>query len=103
MTVRLPTPEGPESTVRRAMMGRTYRALQVRNVGGMEFRRLGNSGLAVSVVGLGTNNLGMKLDMAQSREVVEAALDEGITLFDTSDSYGASEERLGEILQGRRD
>src|ERR671931_1234424 len=69
----------------------------------MEFGRLGNSGLAVSVVGLGTNNLGMKLDMAASREVVHAALDEGVTLFDTSDSYGASEERLGEILEGRRD
>jgi aryl-alcohol dehydrogenase-like predicted oxidoreductase len=68
----------------------------------MEFRRLGNSGLAVSVVGLGTNNLGMKLDMASSREVVHAALDAGITLFDTSDSYGTSEERLGELLQGSR-
>jgi aryl-alcohol dehydrogenase-like predicted oxidoreductase len=70
---------------------------------GMEFRRLGNSGLVVSVVGLGTNNLGMKLDMDGSREVVHAALDEGITLFDTADSYGASEERLGELLQGKRD
>ncbi len=69
----------------------------------MRFRRLGNSGLAVSVVGLGTNNLGMKLDMAGSREVVHAALDEGITLFDTSDSYGASEARLGELLQSKRD
>jgi aryl-alcohol dehydrogenase-like predicted oxidoreductase len=69
----------------------------------MEFRRLGNSGLVVSVVGLGTNNFGMKLDLAQSREVVHAALDEGITLFDTSDSYGKSEERLGEILEGKRD
>ena len=69
----------------------------------MEFRRLGNSGLVVSVVGLGTNNLGMKLDMDVSREVVHAALDQGITLFDTADSYGASEERLGELLQGRRD
>jgi aryl-alcohol dehydrogenase-like predicted oxidoreductase len=69
----------------------------------MEFRRLGNSGLAVSVVGLGTNNLGMKLDMAGSREVVHAALDAGITLFDTADSYGTSEERLGELLEGRRD
>ena len=69
----------------------------------MEFRRMGTSGLAVSVVGLGTNNLGMKLDMDGSREVVHAALDEGITLFDTSDSYGASEERLGELLQGTRD
>jgi aryl-alcohol dehydrogenase-like predicted oxidoreductase len=69
----------------------------------MRFRRLGNSGLVVSVVGLGTNNLGIKLDEAGSREVVHAALDAGITLFDTADSYGASEERLGELLAGRRD
>jgi aryl-alcohol dehydrogenase-like predicted oxidoreductase len=69
----------------------------------MDFRRLGNSGLVVSVVGLGTNNFGTKLDLDGSREVVNAALDEGITLFDTSDSYGASEARLGEILHGRRD
>ncbi|WP_375490513.1 aldo/keto reductase [uncultured Jatrophihabitans sp.] len=69
----------------------------------MDFRRLGNSGLVVSVVGLGTNNLGMKLDMDASRAVVHAALDEGITLFDTADAYGQSEERLGELLQGHRD
>jgi aryl-alcohol dehydrogenase-like predicted oxidoreductase len=69
----------------------------------MDFRRLGNSGLVVSVVGLGTNNLGFKLDLDGSREVVHAALDEGITLFDTADSYGASEERLGELLEGKRD
>ena len=69
----------------------------------MEFRRLGASGLVVSVVGLGTNNLGMKLDEADSRAVVHAALDAGITLFDTADSYGASEERLGVLLDGRRD
>lgn len=69
----------------------------------MQFRRLGNSGLVVSVVGLGTNNLGLKLDEAASREVVHAALDAGITLFDTADSYGTSEERLGELLSGRRD
>jgi aryl-alcohol dehydrogenase-like predicted oxidoreductase len=69
----------------------------------MEFRRLGESGLVVSVVGLGTNNLGMKLDDEQSRAVVDAALEQGITLFDTSDSYGASEERLGALLEGRRD
>ncbi len=66
-------------------------------------RRLGDSGLAVSVVGLGTNNFGMKLDLDQSRAVVHAALDNGITLFDTADSYGESEQRLGEILQGNRD
>jgi aryl-alcohol dehydrogenase-like predicted oxidoreductase len=69
----------------------------------MNLRRLGSSGLAVSVVGLGTNNLGMKLDAAASREVVYAALDAGITLFDTSDSYGESETRLGELLEGHRD
>ncbi|HEY6932156.1 MAG TPA: aldo/keto reductase [Marmoricola sp.] len=69
----------------------------------MEFRHVGRSGLVVSAVGLGTNNLGMKLDEEQSREVVHAALDAGITLFDTADSYGASEERLGALLEGRRD
>jgi len=69
----------------------------------MRFRHVGESGLVVSVVGLGTNNLGMKLDADESREVVHAALDEGITLFDTSDSYGASEQRLGEALAGARD
>jgi aryl-alcohol dehydrogenase-like predicted oxidoreductase len=69
----------------------------------MEFRRVGRSGLTVSAVGLGTNNLGMKLDEDGSREVVHAALDHGITLFDTSDSYGASEERLGRLLEGQRD
>jgi aryl-alcohol dehydrogenase-like predicted oxidoreductase len=69
----------------------------------MEFRHLGDSGLVVSVVGLGTNNFGMKLDSEQSREVVHAALDNGITLFDTADSYGKSEERLGAALAGRRD
>jgi aryl-alcohol dehydrogenase-like predicted oxidoreductase len=69
----------------------------------MEFRHLGDSGLVVSVIGLGTNNLGMKLDDDQSRAVVYAALDEGITLFDTADTYGASEERLGRLLEGRRD
>jgi aryl-alcohol dehydrogenase-like predicted oxidoreductase len=69
----------------------------------ISFRRLGHSGLTVSTVGLGTNNFGMKLDLAQSRAVVYAALDQGITLFDTADSYGDSEERLGESLQGKRD
>ncbi len=69
----------------------------------MELRRLGTSGLAVSVVGLGTNNFGSKLDLEKGRAVVDAALDSGITLFDTSDSYGESETLLGELLQGRRD
>jgi aryl-alcohol dehydrogenase-like predicted oxidoreductase len=69
----------------------------------MEMRRLGRSGLAVSVVGLGTNNFGMKLDEAGCREVLEAALEAGVTLVDTADSYGESEARLGRLLKGRRD
>jgi aryl-alcohol dehydrogenase-like predicted oxidoreductase len=64
---------------------------------------MGRSGLTVSAIGLGTNNLGMKLDADASREVVHCALDEGITLFDTADVYGKSEERLGELLRGQRD
>lgn len=66
-------------------------------------RPLGRSGLMVSTIGLGCNNFGMRLDLDQTRAVVDTALDEGITLFDTSDSYGASEELLGQVLDGRRD
>ncbi|MFA9446622.1 aldo/keto reductase [Egicoccus sp. AB-alg6-2] len=69
----------------------------------MEYRRLGDSGLVVSVAGLGCNNFGRRLDLEGSRAVVEAALDAGITLFDTADVYGDSELHLGEILQGHRD
>ena len=69
----------------------------------MDYRRLGASGLTVSVVGLGTNNFGMKLDDDGCREVLDAALDAGITLIDTADSYGQSEARLGALLKGRRD
>jgi aryl-alcohol dehydrogenase-like predicted oxidoreductase len=72
----------------------------------MDFRPLGNSGLLVSVVGLGCNNFGGRIDLDASRAVVERALDEGITLFDTADIYGGqgrSEEILGQLLEGRRD
>jgi aryl-alcohol dehydrogenase-like predicted oxidoreductase len=69
----------------------------------MRHRRLGDSGLAVSVVGLGCNNFGRRIDLEATRAVVDAALDEGVTLFDTSDSYGESETFLGEVLRGRRD
>jgi aryl-alcohol dehydrogenase-like predicted oxidoreductase len=73
----------------------------------MNFRRLGSSGLVVSVVGLGCNNFGRKLDAEGTREVVDAAFDAGITLFDTADIYGtphgASEQCLGAALKGRRD
>jgi aryl-alcohol dehydrogenase-like predicted oxidoreductase len=73
----------------------------------MAYRRLGESGLVVSVVGLGCNNFGRRVDAAGTRAVVDAAVDVGVTLFDTSDSYGdppgASEEFLGAALAGRRD
>ena len=68
-----------------------------------EHRPLGSSGLVVSRVGLGCNNFGRRIGLDDARAVVDAALDEGITLFDTSDSYGESEEILGELLGGRRD
>jgi aryl-alcohol dehydrogenase-like predicted oxidoreductase len=59
----------------------------------------------VSVVGLGCNNFGSRLDLDGARAVVDAALDAGITLLDTSDTYGGgrSESFLGQILAGRRD
>ena len=72
----------------------------------MRYRTLGDSGLLVSVVGLGCNNFGGRLDAAQANAVVSAAIDEGITLLDTSDTYGkdgGSERALGEALKGRRD
>jgi aryl-alcohol dehydrogenase-like predicted oxidoreductase len=72
----------------------------------MRYRPLGDSGLLVSVVGLGCNNFGGRLDSARTRAVVDAAIDEGITLFDTADMYGkdgGSELALGEALAGRRD
>jgi aryl-alcohol dehydrogenase-like predicted oxidoreductase len=69
----------------------------------MRFKRLGSSGLAVSVVGLGCNNFGRRIDLEATRAVVHAALDEGITLFDTADIYGESEDFLGEVLGKERD
>lgn len=73
--------------------------------------RLGNSGLVVSSVGLGCNNFGraktITQDQAGTNAVVDAALDAGITLFDTADVYGMqgglSEELLGKALGKRRD
>lgn len=71
----------------------------------MKHRTLGDSGLVVSVVGLGCNAFGSRIDQDQTRSVVDAALDAGVTLFDTADTYGrgASEELLGRALGGRRD
>lgn len=71
----------------------------------MEIRNLGQSGLRVSVVGLGCNNFGGRIGREETRSVVHKALDLGITLLDTADTYGergGSEECLGEILGGRR-
>ena len=71
----------------------------------METRNIGNSGLRVSAVGLGCNNFGRALDTEAARKVVHAALDHGITLFDTADIYGergGSETQLGELLGPRR-
>jgi aryl-alcohol dehydrogenase-like predicted oxidoreductase len=71
----------------------------------MRYRPLGDSGLMVSVVGLGCNAFGTRIDAEQTRQVVESALDAGLTLFDTADIYGrgASEELLGKALGSRRD
>ena len=69
----------------------------------IDFRPLGTSGLVVSTVGLGCNNFGRRIGLDDARGVVEAALDEGVNLFDTADSYGDSEEILGKLLEGRRD
>jgi aryl-alcohol dehydrogenase-like predicted oxidoreductase len=72
----------------------------------MEQRSIGRSGLRVSLVGLGCNNLGQRIDFAASQAVVHKALDLGITLFDTADTYriatAGSEEYLGQILGARR-
>src|SRR4051812_50225262 len=54
----------------------------------MILRNLGRSGLRVSLVGLGCNNFGQRMDLESSRAVIHKALDCGITLFDTADVYG---------------
>jgi aryl-alcohol dehydrogenase-like predicted oxidoreductase len=71
----------------------------------MELRNLGASGLRVSLVGLGCNNFGQRIDLESARAVIHKALDAGITLFDTADTYGGrggSETAMGQILGDRR-
>lgn len=71
----------------------------------MQFRNLGRSGLRVSLVGLGCNNFGGRIDLDATRKVVDAAIEHGITLFDTADIYGekgGSETALGQVLGTRR-
>jgi len=71
----------------------------------MRTRTLGKDGPEVTVVGLGTNNFGARCEYEQSKAVIDAALDAGITLFDTADIYsqGTSEEHIGRALEGRRE
>ncbi|MDX6718780.1 MAG: hypothetical protein QOJ63_1034 [Solirubrobacteraceae bacterium] len=69
-------------------------------------RLLGTSAIDVSVAGLGCNNFGRRVDLAGTRAVVDAALDEGVTFLDAADIYGGagrSEELLGAVLEGRRE
>jgi aryl-alcohol dehydrogenase-like predicted oxidoreductase len=71
----------------------------------MRTRRLGSSEIEVSIVGLGCNNFGRRTDEHGSRAVIDAALDAGVTFFDTANTYGdgASEEIIGRAVEGRRD
>ena len=70
----------------------------------MEYRKLGNSGLEVSVVGLGTNNFGRRLDFAGTQRVIDASIEHGVTFIDTANIYsaGQSEEYIGRALGDRR-
>jgi aryl-alcohol dehydrogenase-like predicted oxidoreductase len=71
----------------------------------MEMRKLGPNGPEVSLVGLGTNNFGWRIDLEASRKVIDRALDLGVTHFDTADIYGnsgGSENSIGAVLGNRR-
>jgi aryl-alcohol dehydrogenase-like predicted oxidoreductase len=74
-------------------------------VSDLETRPVGRGVLQATVVGLGCNNFGRRVDAAGTKRIVSAALEEGITFFDTADVYGGgqSEEMLGAALKGRRD
>jgi len=72
----------------------------------MEYRQLGNSGVRVSVIGLGTNRFGSpEMPQKEVNRVIDAAMDHGINFIDTANTYqnGASEETLGQALKGRAD
>jgi aryl-alcohol dehydrogenase-like predicted oxidoreductase len=71
----------------------------------MQERNLGPSGLRVSVVGIGCNNFGGRIDTRETGRVIDKAIDLGVTLFDTADMYsnrGGSETAMGEVLKGKR-
>ncbi len=71
----------------------------------MNYRQLGNSGVRVSVIGMGTNQFGGKVEQTAVNNILDAALDLGINFIDTADVYtgGRSEETLGHALKGRWD
>ena len=71
----------------------------------MEYRQLGNSGVRVSVIGMGTNRFGNKVEQAEVNNVIDAAVDLGINFIDTADVYAdnQSEVTLGHALKGRWD
>jgi aryl-alcohol dehydrogenase-like predicted oxidoreductase len=77
---------------------------QTRRVG-MEYRNVGNSGLRVSEIGLGTNQFGGKVDLQGTKNIISAAVDAGVNLIDTADIYqnGRSEEFIGQAIKGKRD
>ena len=70
----------------------------------MQYRNLGNSGLKVSAIGLGTNQFGGKVDLDGTKNILAAALDVGVNFIDTADVYqgGRSEENIGIALKGQR-
>ncbi|HID52733.1 MAG TPA: aldo/keto reductase [Anaerolineae bacterium] len=71
----------------------------------MEYRQLGHSGVRVSLIGLGTNQFGRKVEQADVNNIIDAALDMGVNFIDTADVYtgGDSEKSLGEALKGKWD
>ena len=71
----------------------------------MEYRNLGRAGVKVSVIGIGCNQFGSKVDKNGTNDIIHKALDEGINFFDTADVYskGVSEEYLGAAIKGLRD
>ena len=112
---RLPEPQTCDRSREAARFGgsdlsRAHHAAYVgpvttRATSEMTYRQLGDSGLTVSTVGLGCNNFGRRLDQEGTTAVVNAAIDAGVTLFDTADIYGlgASEELLGAALGRQRE
>lgn len=71
----------------------------------MYYRKLGNSGLKVSVIGLGTNQFGGKVNVKQAAAIIDAAIDAGVNLLDTANIYqqGRSEEAIGKAVNGNRE